>query len=347
MGYPYWLGQIRPFKDNPALAVPVFFYQAPLTTPCYPNIFPDRFWDRRDGWLNLGIGTVVESLKPYTLPFDPGILPKSGPIGTPDQFLNGVSYADFLAGLLPRPLCVNLGPVFEMTQVDALAGVGLAAAIGTAALTQVDALAGVGLAAAIGTAALTQISQVAAYGEKAEVGTAALTQVDALAGVGLAAAIGTAALTQVDALAGEGKAGALGTAALTQVDALAGVDNYGVKTTSCPQPIALKLTGTFASLGGCTSINGATIALSYSSASSSWKGTATLPSSGSPSITLELKSAGSTPTSWTLAVSGCTTVMGVITSGVCTPFQLVFSITPAGTCCGAGGLSFKVTIVPS
>jgi hypothetical protein len=67
---------------------------------CHPTVFTDRFWDDRDGWLNLGVGTVSGSLKVSPLP-GPG--PSGGgPIyGTPDQYINGLDYALWVTGGYP------------------------------------------------------------------------------------------------------------------------------------------------------------------------------------------------------------------------------------------------------
>jgi hypothetical protein len=91
-----WTGLIRPFFDRPDIEIPVVWYAVPWSNGVGPvTTFPDRFYDAREHWLPPGVGTVPGSLRPYF-----GALPPQdlGPlIGTPDQWVNGLGYADYLA----------------------------------------------------------------------------------------------------------------------------------------------------------------------------------------------------------------------------------------------------------
>ena len=126
--YPYWLGQIRPFF-NSDITIPVLFYAVPEENPsCYPTVFCDRFWDDREGWTNVGVGTVSKSL---TVLRNPGSLPVAGPIaGDPDWYVNGIDYDLWLAGGYPSTaacwqpipavacLCFDVGVEAEAGELD-------------------------------------------------------------------------------------------------------------------------------------------------------------------------------------------------------------------------------------
>lgn len=97
--------KIRPYFDSPE-EEEVLFYAVPESNPsCYPTVFTDRFWDDRERWTNLGVGTVYRSHRPVlTHPEVPGL----GPIfGTPAEFINGISLADVLAGRRVSVPCIQ------------------------------------------------------------------------------------------------------------------------------------------------------------------------------------------------------------------------------------------------
>lgn len=77
-----------------------------MTGPVTP--FVPRWWDERERWESLGIGLVYKSQKIYF-----GNLPDRplGPvIGTPDMWLNGLSYERWLNGEYANPQnwCANV-----------------------------------------------------------------------------------------------------------------------------------------------------------------------------------------------------------------------------------------------
>jgi hypothetical protein len=93
-------GLIRPFHDRLDIVVPYIWYPVPLTAPEGPvTVFTDRWYDDREHWVPPGVGVVPFSQKPYFGPVPDGtVLPLQG---TPDQWVNGFSYADYLAGKYP------------------------------------------------------------------------------------------------------------------------------------------------------------------------------------------------------------------------------------------------------
>jgi hypothetical protein len=107
---------VRPFFDRLDIEIPWLFYPVPQTFPVGPpTVFTDRFWDRRDGFYNAGVGVIVGTEKPY---FGPVPTPQVGPLfGSADQWINGVSFADFSAGLLPLPPCVNLAAGVKIARI--------------------------------------------------------------------------------------------------------------------------------------------------------------------------------------------------------------------------------------
>lgn len=79
------------------------FYAVPETNPCVPEtVFCDRFWDEREGWYNAGVGIVTGTTKPYFGPIPNR--PVGQLIGTPDMWLNGLSYQTWLNGGYPSPV---------------------------------------------------------------------------------------------------------------------------------------------------------------------------------------------------------------------------------------------------
>ena len=98
--YPYFLGKIRPFF-NSNTEIPVVFYSVSEgNQSCHPTVFTDRFWDDRDGWTNIGVGTVSNSLT--VLPGKQPTMPSGTPIGDPEWFVNGLDYEQWLSGGYPN-----------------------------------------------------------------------------------------------------------------------------------------------------------------------------------------------------------------------------------------------------
>jgi microcystin-dependent protein len=87
---------IYPFFDAPELPVRVVWYEVPRSTPGLPyeHIFPLRDWDRLNDWIEPSLGTLYTKPEPYTGP-DPSCACTT-PTGTAEQWLNGLSYADYL-----------------------------------------------------------------------------------------------------------------------------------------------------------------------------------------------------------------------------------------------------------
>jgi hypothetical protein len=124
--YPYWTGRIRPFRDSD-VEIDVIFYQVPASNPsCYPTVFTDRFWDDKDRWLNLGVGTVSRSMRPLLQ--RPLFIPNGPIVGTPDQFINGLSYEAWLAGAYPAGQCIPYGCPSLLPTGGSLSGVETATA---------------------------------------------------------------------------------------------------------------------------------------------------------------------------------------------------------------------------
>jgi hypothetical protein len=100
--YPGFTARIFPFADAPTVPIPVVFYAVPAANPDGPATpFVDRFWDNREGWLPLGIGTDPTSFKPYF-----GVRPGAavGPlVGSAAEWSGGLSYARYLQGLYTNP----------------------------------------------------------------------------------------------------------------------------------------------------------------------------------------------------------------------------------------------------
>lgn len=104
-----WTALIRPFYDRLDITVPFIFYSVPDTNPDGPaTVFTDRFWDDRDHFYPDGVGVVPGSQKPY---FGPVPAPTVGPlIGDPSWWVNGLSYAAFLAGAYGTSPCWPINP---------------------------------------------------------------------------------------------------------------------------------------------------------------------------------------------------------------------------------------------
>lgn len=106
---PAWTCLIRPFFDRLDFTVPWLFYPANPSMVAGPDtVFFDPFWEDRDHYAPPGVGVVPNSVRPYF-----GVVPpaKLGPVvGTADQWVNGVSFADLAGGLLPNYPCWQLGP---------------------------------------------------------------------------------------------------------------------------------------------------------------------------------------------------------------------------------------------
>lgn len=94
---------IRPFYDNLSIQIPWLFYWTGKTTTCVPEtVFCDRFWDEREHWYNAGVGIVTGTTRAY---FGPIPERPAGPlIGTPEEWLNGLSYARWIAGGYSDPV---------------------------------------------------------------------------------------------------------------------------------------------------------------------------------------------------------------------------------------------------
>lgn len=89
---------IYPFRDRPDVGVEVLWYPVPEDTPPvpFPHIFPLRAWDIRGQEEEPDLGTRYDKVIPYTGPLP---VHQVGEVcGTEDQWLNGISYADYLAG---------------------------------------------------------------------------------------------------------------------------------------------------------------------------------------------------------------------------------------------------------
>lgn len=89
---------IFPFHDAPETGVRVLWYPVPAGTPGLPHahIFPLRDFDRLNRDPEPELGTRYTVPEYYTGPLP---LPHLGePCGTPEQWIQGLSYADYLAG---------------------------------------------------------------------------------------------------------------------------------------------------------------------------------------------------------------------------------------------------------
>jgi hypothetical protein len=106
---PYWKGKIRPFRDRPDIERDYIWYAVPINTPWigWPIVFTDRFWEAKENWKPPGVGTVPGTMK--VLPGRPRIPPAGKPEGTPDQWLNGFLYSDYISGRLPVGTCIPVG----------------------------------------------------------------------------------------------------------------------------------------------------------------------------------------------------------------------------------------------
>jgi hypothetical protein len=82
--------------------VPVVWFEVPETTPVFPytHIFPLRDWDKLDEWAEPTLGTKYTKSQPWQGPPDPCTC--VGVQGSPEQWLNGVSYADYLRAPNPQ-----------------------------------------------------------------------------------------------------------------------------------------------------------------------------------------------------------------------------------------------------
>ena len=100
-----WLGRIYPFFDAPDKSIEVLFYPVPLDTPYigFPTIFNVRIWQNREFKGRTPLGTDPSFYKKVLGRFA-GPAPHA-PQGTPDQWLNGFSYADYIAGKLGGNSC--------------------------------------------------------------------------------------------------------------------------------------------------------------------------------------------------------------------------------------------------
>lgn len=88
---------VYPFHDRPDIGVPVIWYPVDETTAVLPYASPFvlRAWDKRDQEIEPVVGTRYA---PPTSFRGPRPAPFVGHVcGTPEQWLNGVSYADYLA----------------------------------------------------------------------------------------------------------------------------------------------------------------------------------------------------------------------------------------------------------
>jgi hypothetical protein len=92
-----WTCLIRPFYDRLDVEIPFLFYAVPDSAPAGPDtVFTDRFWDDREHYFPPGVGVVPGSTRPYFGPLPPQ---RAGAIeGTPDQWVNGFSYAAWQQG---------------------------------------------------------------------------------------------------------------------------------------------------------------------------------------------------------------------------------------------------------
>jgi hypothetical protein len=71
-------------------------------------VFSDYLWEAREHEYNAGVGTIYGTTKPY---FGQLPSPKVGPlIGTPEQWVGGLSYADYVSGRLARHPCFPVTP---------------------------------------------------------------------------------------------------------------------------------------------------------------------------------------------------------------------------------------------
>jgi hypothetical protein len=95
---PDWLGYVRPFHDRPDIRWPVLWSEAlPDARPLpFPTVFTDRFWELREHFLPDNVGTDPEDMRVWK-----GAVPAAHtglPIGTPAEFVQGLSYESWLAG---------------------------------------------------------------------------------------------------------------------------------------------------------------------------------------------------------------------------------------------------------
>jgi microcystin-dependent protein len=106
--YPAFKGLVSPFFDRPDIQLPFIWYAVPATNPTGPaTVFGDRFWETRENFYPLSPSTVPGSLSVYRGPVPDGTL--SDLVGSADDWVNGLSYATYLAGGYPGiPLCVPL-----------------------------------------------------------------------------------------------------------------------------------------------------------------------------------------------------------------------------------------------
>lgn len=93
------VGRIFPFRDRPDVSVRVLWFRVPLDTPYvpYPNPFVLRNWDRLEEEPQTLLGTDQNYREPYDGPTP--INPPGIPCGSRDQWLNGVLYSEYLAGV--------------------------------------------------------------------------------------------------------------------------------------------------------------------------------------------------------------------------------------------------------
>jgi hypothetical protein len=105
---------IRPFADNLSITVPWIFYQVPDANPGgIVTPITDRFWDEREHWWTDGFGVVPGTTKPYFGPIPDGTL---GPlIGSPDEWLNGLSYQKWINGEYNNPNgCITIPDTVQL-----------------------------------------------------------------------------------------------------------------------------------------------------------------------------------------------------------------------------------------
>ncbi len=125
-----WTSQIQPFHDRPDIKRTIVWYAVPQGTPPAPPSFVFPNWnDDRDNFYPINIGNVPHTMKPYFGPVPaPGL---SDQVGTDDQFLNGLSYADYLAsGGSPATPCQVLPLGAPKVKAASRTAVGLTIATG-------------------------------------------------------------------------------------------------------------------------------------------------------------------------------------------------------------------------
>lgn len=131
---------IYPFHDRPDIGIPVVFYEIPRGRPGLPpTVFRPHWWEIRDLYERRGVGTPEHSeWRIWRGPYPQGEVQPL--LGTPDQWKNGVSYADYLAGVLPgRERCINVQASFTSFTSRGMAQ-------GQSAVAAVVSLAGFGMA---------------------------------------------------------------------------------------------------------------------------------------------------------------------------------------------------------